>query len=85
MYAVEFETDITEGAVQIPAHLLKNFPEHRLVKVIMLLPEANSNDKQRLDLKSKILSIGKNCISLPLLDSRTPDEILDYDENGLPT
>ena len=83
MYAVEFETDITEGAVQIPANLLKNFPEHSLVKVIMLLPEANSNDRQRVDLKNKILNIGKNCTSLPLLDSRTADEILGYDKNGL--
>ena len=52
MYAVEFETDITAGTVQIPADLLKKFPEHSLVKVIMLLPEKNSNESQQFDLKT---------------------------------
>jgi antitoxin VapB len=35
-------------------------------------------------LKDEILAIGAHCASLPVLDDRTPDEILGYDENGLP-
>jgi antitoxin VapB len=31
-----------------------------------------------------VTEIGRYCASLPLLDRRWPDEILNYDENGLP-
>jgi len=31
-----------------------------------------------------MMEIGRHCASLPLLDGRGPDEILGYDENGLP-
>lgn len=34
-------------------------------------------------LAAEILEIGKRCASLPDLDTRTPDEILGYDEYGL--
>jgi antitoxin VapB len=35
-------------------------------------------------LAAEILEIGKRCASLPDLDTRTADEILGYDEHGLP-
>jgi antitoxin VapB len=35
-------------------------------------------------LAAEIMEIGKRCASLPDLDTRTPDEILGYDEYGLP-
>ncbi|RIK37359.1 MAG: antitoxin [Chloroflexi bacterium] len=35
-------------------------------------------------LKENLLRIGRECAMLPLLDRRTPDEILGYDEKGLP-
>jgi antitoxin VapB len=31
-----------------------------------------------------VMEIGRHCAALPLLDKRPPDEILGYDENGLP-
>ncbi len=31
-----------------------------------------------------VMEIGRHCASLPLLDERRPDDILGYDENGLP-
>ena len=33
----------------------------------------------------EILEIGRRCAALPDLDTRTPDEIVGYDEHGLPT
>lgn len=33
----------------------------------------------------EIMAIAHHCASLPECDPRTPDEILGYDENGLPT
>jgi antitoxin VapB len=38
----------------------------------------------RGSLAAEILDIGRRCASLPDLDRRTADEILGYDENGLP-
>lgn len=35
--------------------------------------------------KQAILRIAREFASLPVLDDRTPDEILGYDEDGLPT
>jgi antitoxin VapB len=31
-----------------------------------------------------VMEIGRHCAVLPLLDARSPDEIIGYDENGLP-
>ena len=31
-----------------------------------------------------IMDIGRHCAALPLLDARPPDEIIGYDEHGLP-
>ena len=36
------------------------------------------------NLVEDVMDIGRHCASLPLLDKRRPDEILGYDENGLP-
>lgn len=36
-------------------------------------------------LAAELLAIGQRCAALPDLDRRTPDEILGYDEHGLPT
>jgi antitoxin VapB len=50
--------------------------EERLLRV--------RRDKARRSLVDEILDIGRRCASLPDLDTRTADEILGYDEHGLP-
>lgn len=35
-------------------------------------------------LADELDAIGRQCAALPVLDPRTPDEILGYDENGIP-
>lgn len=35
-------------------------------------------------LVEEIMDIGRHCAALPLLDKRSPEEIIGYDENGLP-
>ena len=50
--------------------------EERLLRV--------RRDKAGRSLVAEILDIGKRCASLPDLDTRTADEILGYDEHGLP-
>jgi antitoxin VapB len=35
-------------------------------------------------LVDEVMDIGRHCAALPLLDPRPPDEIIGYDEHGLP-
>jgi antitoxin VapB len=41
-------------------------------------------DRGDRSLAAEILEIGERCASLPDLDTRVADEILGYDEHGLP-
>jgi antitoxin VapB len=38
-----------------------------------------------LRLRDEIRAIGKRCAALPVLDPRSPEEILGYDGHGLPS
>jgi antitoxin VapB len=38
---------------------------------------------KRADLVARIREIGEHCASLPDFDTRSPDEIIGYDENGM--
>jgi antitoxin VapB len=38
----------------------------------------------REDLLAEVMEIGKRCAALPEIDTRTPDEIIGYDEFGIP-
>jgi len=50
--------------------------EERLLRV--------RRDRAGRSLAAEILEIGRRCASLPDLDTRPADEILGYDEHGLP-
>ncbi|MBM4321620.1 MAG: antitoxin [Deltaproteobacteria bacterium] len=55
--------------------------------VTKALEERLARRKQRRGprrLKDELLDIGRRCTTLPVLDGRTPEEILGYDERGLP-
>jgi antitoxin VapB len=40
--------------------------------------------RRRRSLRDELREIGQRCAALPTLDTRTADEILGYDEKGLP-
>lgn len=42
----------------------------------------NKNQEALID---ELMAIASHCASLPNMDTRTDDEILGYDENGLPS
>ena len=42
-------------------------------------------DRGGRDLVEELMEIARHCAALPDLDQRTADEILGYDEQGLPT
>ena len=49
-----------------------------------VLSENSGKTRRSRVLVEDVMEIGRHCASLPLLDGRRPDEILGYDENGLP-
>jgi antitoxin VapB len=51
--------------------------EERLQRVRRARPEGS--------LAAELLEIGRRCAALPDLDLRSPDDILGYDEHGLPS
>ena len=52
-------------------------------RLARLQPSGRSNRAQT-QLEKDLLRIAHQCASLPDLDTRTPDEILGYDAEGLP-
>jgi antitoxin VapB len=57
--------------------------------VIVALRERLDREEQRRNNKDALLeeirAISHHCASLPVLDTRTEDEIMGWDENGLPS
>ncbi len=55
----------------------------------LLMKVLNDFKKQKREArrpnKDRLLEIAKECAALPVHDNRTPDEIIGYDENGLPS
>ena len=41
--------------------------------------------KSRRNLAARLDEIAKHCATLPVLDTRRPEDILGYDEHGLPS
>lgn len=56
--------------------------------VVTALRERLAREQQNAqtveNLVENIMEIGRHCAALPLLDARSPDEIIGYDEHGLP-
>jgi antitoxin VapB len=57
--------------------------------VIVAMRERLAREERKRLNKSQLIddlmAIGRHCASLPVLDDRTEDEIMGWDENGLPT
>jgi len=43
----------------------------------------NVKEKRKCFLKDELLQIGKECAALPVLDNRSPEEILGYNNSGV--
>jgi antitoxin VapB len=63
--------------------------ESMTVAIITSMRERLVREERKRDSKGQliadILAIADHCASLPVLDSRTEEEIMGWDENGLPT
>ncbi|MCY4129265.1 MAG: type II toxin-antitoxin system VapB family antitoxin [Gammaproteobacteria bacterium] len=75
-------------ADELVAKLVLLTGETKTQAIIVALQERlnrlSTNSKEKT-LAENLLAIGKECAALPVLDGKSPDEILGYDEFGLPT
>ena len=72
---------------QLAASLAKETGESKTEAVTKALKDRLARVKRRKArrrLADELDEIGKHCASLPLLDSRSDEEILGYDQDGLP-
>jgi antitoxin VapB len=74
-------------ADRLARELAKSTGEGLTEAVIKALRERLARQRGRKSgrrLSEELRAIGERCAALPILDERTPEEILGYDERGLP-
>ena len=74
--AEKFVRELAAAAGESVTTAVRRAAEERLQRV--------RRQQSGRSLAAEILEIGKRCAALPDLDSRTADEILGYDEYGVP-
>lgn len=80
MYAIEFNSFPENGVIRIPPVYLGKLTGE--VKVIILKPEPPNTNISDPTLLPDMIAISKRCAALPDLDTRSPEEILGYNEIG---
>ncbi|MDE0177071.1 MAG: type II toxin-antitoxin system VapB family antitoxin [Gammaproteobacteria bacterium] len=75
-------------AEMLAADLARLTGETKTAAVTRALREQLSRvrrDRSGMGLAGRLVAIGKECAALPVLDDRPAEEILGYDEDGLPS
>jgi antitoxin VapB len=76
-------------ADELARRLADTTGESITVAVTIAMRERLAREEQKRrnsrSLAAELMAIGRHCASLPILDPRSSDEILGYDENGLPS
>jgi antitoxin VapB len=75
-------------AEKLAAELARTTGETKTEAVVKALRDRLTRvrrERGKRRLADELEKIADHCASLPVLDDRSPDEILGYDENGLPT
>ena len=73
---------------QLAAELASLTGESMTTAVTVALKERLAREKRRRNregIAARLMQIGRKCASRPVLDDRPVDELLGYDESGLPT
>lgn len=83
MQAIEFESSVKGNKLEIPANLVQKIPARSRVKVIMLMEE--QSPLRTDNLTQRLLAISQRYSALPDLNTASDDEILGYDEQGMPS
>lgn len=70
--------EVAKRTGESPAEILRQALMERLER-------EQSEQAEEPGLAERLDEIAKHCASLPDLDTRSPDEIIEYDEYGLPS
>ncbi len=82
--AVNIRNPETESLTIELARLTGETKTEAITKAVRDRLERVKRAQRQRSLADELDAIGLQCAALPVLDSRTPDEILGYDEHGLP-
>jgi antitoxin VapB len=88
MQTVKEELPFNEETSRLATQLAELTGEPLPRAVARALQERLDREKKRRNragVSSALLKIAQRCASRPLLDNRSPEEILGYDEHGLPS
>jgi antitoxin VapB len=82
--ALNIRSAETEALAAELARLTGETKTEAVTKAVRDRLERVRRARQRRSLADELDAIGKQCAALPVLDPRAPDEIVGYDEHGLP-
>ena len=82
--ALNIRNAVTERLAAELARLTGETKTQAVTQAVRDRLERVKRARQHRSLADELDAIGKQCAALPVLDARGPDEILGYDENGLP-
>lgn len=82
--ALNIRSRETEALATELARLTGETKTEAVTKAVRDRLERVKRARQRRSLADELDAIGRRCAALPVLDPRAPDEILGYDEHGLP-
>jgi len=87
-YTYRMALNIRNAEVErLAAELARQTGENKTEAVARALRDRLSRlrrERTKLRLADELESIARHCASLPVLDARSPEEILGYDATGLP-
>ena len=82
--AISIKNDEADRLARELAELTGESLTDAIVKALRERLERHRRGRRRRALSEELLEIGQRCSRLPLLDERTEDEVLGFDERGLP-
>jgi antitoxin VapB len=82
--ALNIRSPETEALAAELARLTGETKTEAVTRAVRDRLERVKRGRHRRSLADELDAIGKQCAALPVLDSRNTDEIVGYDEHGLP-
>ena len=77
--------EVDELARELSTYTGETAVQAAIVALRERLARERAKRNQARSLKESLLRIGRECAALPVLDTRPSDEILGYNEHGMPT
>lgn len=77
--------EVDELAQELSQYTGESLTEAVITALRERLAREKAKSNPSVSLKEEILRIGQACAALPVLDPRLPEEILGYNQHGVPT